>query len=166
MKRKYWGDKHSPGPEAPPKGVHIEDLMSSQVMTVTRGHSVGKVRALMAKHGIHCLPVTDGEGVPVGIVTSSDLIEKVSDETLVGQVMTKDVQTVPRYGDPHIAARLMRKHGIHHLVVTHEQEIVGILSSFDLLRLVEDRRFVLKNLPSKPKKANWESHTRREESGG
>jgi len=139
--------------------------MVAQVMTVTRSQSVGRARALMAKHGIHCLPVADAEGTPVGILTSYDLIGNVAEDALVGQVMTKDVQTVPRYADAHIAARLMRKNGIHHLVVTHEQEIVGILSSFDLLRLVEDRRFVVKNLPSKPKKKNWEDRKRREQSG-
>ncbi len=38
----------------------------------------------------------------------------------------------------------MRKHKIHHVVVTHEQEVVGIISSFDLLELVENRRFEAK----------------------
>ena len=45
----------------------------------------------------------------------------------------------------------MRNHQIHHLVVTHEQKIVGVLSAFDLLKLVEDHRFVMKN-PSTPSK--------------
>ena len=163
MKRKHWGDKHSPGPEGPAKVVRIEDLMVEQVITVSRSQTVGHARELMTKNGIHCLPVSDGSGHPIGIVTSTDLVEGVADETLVGAVMTRDVQTVPRYADPHIAARVMRNHGIHHLVVTHEQEIVGVLSSFDLLRLVEDRRFVVKNLPSKPKKSTWEKQQRRDE---
>jgi signal-transduction protein with cAMP-binding, CBS, and nucleotidyltransferase domain len=42
----------------------------------------------------------------------------------------------------------MRNHGIHRVVVTHEQKVVGVLSSFDLLTLVEDRRWVAKNPPT------------------
>ena len=36
---------------------------------------------------------------------------------------------------------------IHHAVVTHEKKVVGMISSFDLLKLVEDHRFVMKNPP-------------------
>ena len=41
----------------------------------------------------------------------------------------------------------MRNHRIHHVVVTHEKKVVGILSAFDLLKLVEDHRFVMKSAP-------------------
>ena len=42
----------------------------------------------------------------------------------------------------------MRKHRVNHVIVTHEKKIVGILSSFDLLQLVEEHRFVMKNAPA------------------
>jgi predicted transcriptional regulator len=156
MKKSHWGDKGSPGPERESKLVKIEDLMIHQVMTVTRHQTIGHVRDLLSKHSIHSLPVIDNDWEPVGIVTSSDVIESLADETLIGKVMTRKVYTVARYASPHIAARTMRKHHIHHLVVTHEQKIVGIVSSFDLLRLIEDKRFETKNLPSTPNKAKWE----------
>jgi len=155
MKKSFWGDKHSPGPEGSSGTVRVEDLMAERVVLLTRHQSVGHARKLMSELGIHCLPVAD-EGELVGIVTAYDLMESVEDETLVAKVMTREVRTVARYASPHVAARTMRNHHIHHLVVTHEQKIVGVLSSFDLLRLVEDKRFVSKNLPSKPKKASWE----------
>jgi signal-transduction protein with cAMP-binding, CBS, and nucleotidyltransferase domain len=66
--------------------------------------------------------------------------------------MTEKVYTIPMYNDVHHAARLMRNHKVHHVVVTHEKKVVGILSSFDLLKLVEDHRFVMKAAPSKPTK--------------
>ena len=43
----------------------------------------------------------------------------------------------------------MRNHKIHHVVVTHEKKVVGILSAFDLLKLVEGHRYVQKNAPTK-----------------
>jgi len=130
----------------------VADLMSERLVIVTRHQTVGHVRALLGRHGIHALPVVNVENEPVGIVTSLDLVGQISDEMLIGQLMTRDVYSVPKYADVSLAARIMRNHRIHHLVVTHEREIVGILSSFDLLRLIEGRRFVARNPPSRPQK--------------
>lgn len=156
MKRQFWGDKGAPGPERDSGTVRIEDLMTRELVTVTRHQSIGHVRELVQQHGIHCVPVVDPDGRAAGIVTTADLVETVDARTLVGNVMTREVQTVTPYADPALAARLMRKHGIHHLVVTHEHKVVGVLSTFDLLELVEDRRFVARNAASAPRKAAWE----------
>lgn len=141
----------------------VADVMVEQVMHVTRHQSIGHVRELMTRHGIHGLPVVNAENEPIGIVTSSDLLGDSRDESPVGQLMTRDVLTIPRYADVHLAARMMRNHRIHHLVVTHEGAIVGLLSSFDLLRLIENKRFVLKNPPSRPGKGG--GRRRRAEDG-
>ena len=45
----------------------------------------------------------------------------------------------------------MRKNKVHHVVVTHEKRVVGLISSFDLLKLVEGHRFVSKQGPSDTK---------------
>jgi CBS domain-containing protein len=61
--------------------------------------------------------------------------------------MNTKVYTIPEYNDVHHAARLMRNHKVHHVVVTKEKKVVGILSAFDMLKLVEDHRFVMKPGP-------------------
>ncbi len=141
----------------------VADVMTEQVMLVTRHQSIGHVRELLGKHGVHSLPVVNAENEPIGIVTSMDLVGQTNDEAPVGQLMTRDVYTIPKYADVHLAARMMRNHRIHHLVVTHEGGIVGLVSSFDLLRLIENKRFVVKNLPSRPQKGGGKR--RREEEG-
>ena len=76
--------------------------------------------------------------------------------TPISQFMSTDVYTVPRYDQPHIAARVMRNHHLHHVVVTEDKLVVGMVSSFDLLRLVEEHRFTMKQGPTpsrKPKRA-------------
>lgn len=128
----------------------VADVMTEQVMRVTRQQSIGHVRELLGRHEIHALPVVNGENEPIGIVTSLDLVGLTNDEAPIGQLMTRGVFTIPKYADVHLAARIMRNHRIHHLIVTHEREIVGLVSSFDLLRLIENKRFVVKNLPSRP----------------
>ena len=127
--------------------VKISDLMSKRVIQVNPHHSVARVRRLMTKNRLHAVPVVDTDDHPVGIVSTIDLLS-AKDETPVSKVMTEQVFTIPQYNDVYLAARLMRKHHIHHVVVTHEKAVVGILSTFDLLGLVEDHRFVMKPAPT------------------
>jgi len=126
--------------------------MVANVLTAKPDETIGMVRKRILKKNVHCLPVIDVEEHPVGIITSSDFMESVDDETLVSDVMTEKVYSVPRYDDVHVAARIMRNHKIHHVVVTHEQKVSGIISSFDLLELVEEHRFMIKNSPPESKR--------------
>ena len=86
------------------------------------------------------------------VVRGKDLVEDLKDSTPISQVMTKEVITIPQYNDVHLAARLMLNHRVHHVVVTHEKKVVGFLSSFDLLSLVEEHRFVMKGAPQKARR--------------
>ena len=132
--------------------VKIEDLMVKSVVTTRPHKSVGHAKDIMKTNHINSVPVVDDEDHIEGIVTSTDMLADVSDNTPVSKIMATKVYTVPLYSDPHIAARVMRNHKIHHVVVTHEQKIVGVLSAFDLLKLVEDHRYVMKNAPTPSKK--------------
>ena len=132
--------------------VTIDELMQPQVMTATPHQSVGHVRKVMSEHKVSAMPVVDPEGHPVGIVTATDMLDDHKDATPISQVMASPVYTVPRYDGPHIAARVMRNHHLHHVVVTEAKEVVGMISSFDLLQLVEDHRFVAKQGPTPSKK--------------
>jgi CBS domain-containing protein len=127
--------------------VTVNDLMVSRVMTTTLRQTYGHVKKVLNDHSVSCIPVVDGENEPVGMVTTTDFLEARPDETPVEKFMETKVYSVPRYADPSLAARIMRNHHIHHIVVTDEKKVVGILSSFDLLRLVEEHRFVMKNPP-------------------
>ena len=118
----------------------VYDLMLEQVITVQPHHTVDHVRRLISTNHIHAIPVVDSEGDLVGIVSSADLVSDFKGRTPVSQIMTRKVYTVPQDDDVHTAARVMRSHRIHHLVVTDDQKVIGILSSFDLLRLIEEQR--------------------------
>jgi len=134
--------------------VKVKDLAISKVVTTVPHKSVKHARDIMKTKKIHSLPIVNTEGEPVGIVTAKDLIEEMSEETPLSRIMTKELHTIPLYADVYIAARMMRNKKIHHLLVTDEQKLVGILSSFDLLKLVEDHRFEIKNPPTPSRKAS------------
>jgi len=128
--------------------VQVSDLMVTTVMTANAHQTCGHIRKLLKDHNVNCLPIVNPEGEPVGIVSSVDFLDDHSEGTRISQFMTKKVYTVPQYSDASLAARIMRNHQIHHLIVTNHKKVVGILSSFDLLKLVENHRFVLKNPPT------------------
>ena len=132
--------------------VKIAELMADQVVTAEPHHSVEHVRGVLHRCGIHALPVVGPDGEPVGIVSSADLAADLKNGTPVSRIMTAEVRTVPAYNDVSMAARIMRKHRIHHVVVTHEKRVVGIISSYDLLKLVEGHRFTAKAAPSATKR--------------
>ena len=67
----------------------------------------------------------------------------------VSTLLKHHVYQVPAYNDISVAAKIMRKHRIHHLLVTHEKELKGIISSFDLLQLIDGHRFKMTNPPGK-----------------
>ncbi|MEM9596656.1 MAG: CBS domain-containing protein, partial [Acidobacteriota bacterium] len=62
----------------------------------------------------------------------------------VSEVMDRNVLVVDRRADVHTAAQLMRRRQRHHVVVTDGGKIVGIVSAFDFLELVENHRFEMK----------------------
>ena len=134
--------------------VKVKDLMREQVVTAQPHHTAEHIRALIERNHISAVPIVDPEGHPVGIVSATDLVGEVKAGTPASSIMTEKVYTIPAYEDVHVAARMMRNHEIHRVVVTHEQSIVGILSAFDLLKLVEDHRFTMKNPPTRGKKGN------------
>jgi len=126
----------------------VHELMTQSVVT-TRPHvTVGHVRKMFENNKIGALPVVDSDDQPVGIISATDLVADLKEGAPISSVMTEKVYTVPKYEDVSIAARVMRNHGIHRVIVTHEQKVIGVLSSFDLLKLVEGHRFVAKNAPT------------------
>lgn len=128
--------------------VKVADLMTDHVVHAAPHHTVDHVRGMLERNRITAIPVVDSSGHPLGIASLSDLTRDLSPGTPISKIMTEKVYTIPRYEDVHIAARVMRNHRIHRVVVTDEQKVVGVISAFDLLALVEEHRFVMKNPPT------------------
>ncbi len=133
--------------------IKIADVMAKRVITVQPHHTVIHARQIMERNHISALPVVGPENEALGIITSTDLAQQHKDETPCSRVMNGHVYAVPAYNDVSIAARIMRKHKIHHVVVTKEKCVVGLISSFDLLKLIDGKRFELKKAPTPTKKA-------------
>ncbi|MEO5840391.1 MAG: CBS domain-containing protein [Acidimicrobiales bacterium] len=117
----------------------VDEVMSEVVETATITDVVGPLRDLMIERSIHSVPILDAGGKLVGIVTSSDLVEEWAPQMGVQTVMSRNVETVPRHRSVVDAARTMVAKQIHHLVVTERDRVIGVLSSFDLLKHLAGR---------------------------
>jgi signal-transduction protein with cAMP-binding, CBS, and nucleotidyltransferase domain len=108
----------------------VRDLMTESVITVEPDATIDRVRRILQRNKVGALPVVDPDGQPVGIVSATDLVPSLEGDSLVSAIMTEKVYTVPKYDDVSVAARIMRNHKIHRLVVTHEQRVVGMITTF------------------------------------
>jgi CBS domain-containing protein len=120
--------------------VHtIDELMTDKVTSVNANDPVGQVRYELRREHIHAAPVVDNAGKLLGVVTSFDLIDDGSPTRYVQSIMTTDVVTVSPHTNVTDAARTMVEHRVHHLVVTQRNVVLGIVSSFDLMRHLAGR---------------------------
>lgn len=141
--------------------IQVHDLMSTNVVMIQPHYTAEQIRQKFSDKKINTAPVVDSEQTPLGIVSSSDLIADIKNNTPASTFMTDSVFTIPEYEGVEVAARMMRNHKIHHLIVTKEKKVIGIISSFDLLKLVENKKFEIKN-PSTPKKRGLGSRSKAE----
>ena len=133
--------------------VTIGEIMTAPVMTVTKHQHAEHAASLMRDHHVSALPVVGPDQEPLGVITASDLLDHHAEATPVSVLMTTPALTVPASEGPHVAARIMRNHHVHHVIVIDHHRVVGIVSAYDLLELVEDHRVVAKNAPTPSRKA-------------
>lgn len=128
--------------------VTVAEVMHSPVMTITKHETFAHAAQLMRTHKISALPVVGPDDEPIGMVTASDLLDDYAGSAPVSSFMSKPPLTVPVGEGPHVAARIMRNHHLHHVVVVDHHKVVGIVSAYDLLELVEEHRFQMKQPPT------------------
>jgi CBS domain-containing protein len=100
--------------------------------------SIAEASRIMAAHGVGSVLVRGPAGQPLGIVTTRDLRDRVlaagraSDEP-VTTVMSSPVLAVSPEAFVFEALLLMTQHDVHHLAVVEAGQLVGVVSSHDLL---------------------------------
>jgi CBS domain-containing protein len=112
----------------------VDQYMSKNVRVARLTDIVGPLRDVMLKQKLHAVPVLDDDNELRGIITSADLIEEWAPQMGVQTVMSAEVRSVAPDTSVTEAAKAMVEHQIHHLVVVDRGVVVGMVSSFDLLR--------------------------------
>jgi CBS domain-containing protein len=124
----------------------VADLMRTDLKTIRGDSTVREAIDLLAEAHITGLPVIDGRGGLIGVVSSSDVLQAESlasdtkaleglfDETLVQDIMTPRPQTISPEATLREAAQQLLYLEIHRLFVEREGKVVGVISTSDLVR--------------------------------
>ena len=122
----------------------VKDVMSSPVVTIKEDASANRVAELMDKHGLGGIIVTSKEEKPLGIITERDLVGRVlaknvkPDSVKAKEVMTSPLITIEPDETIKEAARRMSRLNIRRLGVVYRGQLIGVLSSKDVLAVVPE----------------------------
>lgn len=141
--------------------MKVADFMSTTPITVTADVGLEAAARLMVDHRVSGLPVVDGAGGVIGMITEGDLIRRVelgtagrpagwlsglfspgrsarefvsTHGTRVGEVMSGEVVSVSPEATLAEVVALMDTHQVKRLPVLQAGRLVGIISRADLLR--------------------------------
>ena len=118
----------------------VSDLMTTNLVTATVHMPLTEVASLMIKHGIHHLPVLTPEGKLEGIVSNSDFQKALALDTpmnKVGDIMTPNLAKLEPDDTVRTAASLFTLNKFHALPVVKNEKLVGMLTTLDLIRLID-----------------------------
>ncbi|MGA9532600.1 MAG: CBS domain-containing protein [Anaerolineales bacterium] len=126
----------------------VRDWMSSPVVLIAPETTITQALTLMRRRGIHSLVVdlTKGGDPTYGIVTTTDIRDKIVAESMdpsamtVDQIMTSPVVCARSDWNLRQAAQKMGELGAHHLPVEDERgSLIGMISATDIFIAVEER---------------------------
>ncbi|HRG68115.1 MAG TPA: CBS domain-containing protein [Saprospiraceae bacterium] len=124
----------------------VQEIMVRDVICVNPTDTLQKVKELLINNRIHHVPVVETDMKLVGIITTYDLFKLAVDHkdyptTKVGNVMTKILATIEPIDKVGTAAEVFMEHLFHALPVVENGKLVGIVTSFDVLRYEYNREY-------------------------
>jgi len=126
--------------------TRLEDFLklnkNRQIWTISKDQSVMQALILMSEKNIGAIIIVDNSDFPIGIFSERDYARKIilkgksSKDTLLDEVMTKELITVTRDYKIDQCMEIMNEKRIRHLPVLENKKIVGIISIGDVLKIM------------------------------
>ena len=127
--------------------MNAGEVMNTPIVAASLKASCREVALYMLLGGFSGVPIADGEGALVGIVTEIDLLRavrsgKALDGTPVADIMTRNVITVDVATPIQQVMDILDSAHILRVPVTRNGALVGIVSRPDLLRAAVEPQFI------------------------
>lgn len=147
---------------------YVKDIMSEDVISIHDNETIKQLVDVFAEAEVQGVPVVDDDGYVVGVVSATDVIKDTSsyefyqasfikpflvkfskDEDFmknkVSTIMTARLFYISPEDTVAKMAKLMYENKIHRLLVIDNKKLVGIVSTFDLLKLIatSDEEFIV-----------------------
>jgi len=122
----------------------VRDVMSSPVITMDEDETVNQAAVNMNTNDVGAIVVTNKEGKSIGIITERDIVKRVvaknlKPDTVQGKkIMTTPLVTIEPEANITDAARRMTHLGIRRLGVIYKGDLIGIISSKDVLAVMPE----------------------------
>jgi CBS domain-containing protein len=126
--------------------TRLEDFLklnkNRQIWTISKGQSVMQALILMSEKNIGAIIIVDNDDFPIGIFSERDYARKIvlkgksSKDTLLDEVMTKELITITRDYKVEQCMEIMNEKRIRHLPVLENKKIVGMISIGDVLKIM------------------------------
>jgi CBS domain-containing protein len=122
----------------------VRDIMSSPVITIDEDETSNKAAVSMEKNNLGAVIVTNKAGKSIGIITERDLVNRViaknlKPDTIKGkEIMTTPLVTIEPEATISDAARRMTRLDIRRLGVIYKGNLLGIVSSKDILGVMPE----------------------------
>lgn len=122
--------------------MQVVDLMTTDVITVSRETGIRDAARLMFRNRVSGLPVTSPDGSLIGIITEADFLRLEVERQeggnelgeTVGEVMSAGVVTTGPETEVYDAAKMMTFQDIKRLpVVDDDSRLLGIISRADIV---------------------------------
>ena len=126
--------------------TRVEDFLklnkNRQIWTISKDQSVRQALVLMSEKNIGAIIIVDNNDFPVGIFSERDYARKVilkgksSKDTLLDEVMTKELITITRDYKIDQCMEIMSEKKIRHLPILEDKKILGVISIGDVLKIM------------------------------
>ena len=137
--------------------TRLEDFLklnkNRQIWTISKDQSVMQALILMSEKNIGAIIIVDNNDFPIGIFSERDYARKIilkgksSKDTLLDEVMTKELITVTKDHKIDQCMEIMVEKRIRHLPVLENKKIIGIISIGDLLKItIKDQKELINQL--------------------
>ena len=130
----------------------VEDYMTKEVVFANLTDALQLAATKMAERDIGSIVIVQ-EGKPIGIVTERDFVRRVAalgkdSRTLtVADIMSTPLVTVGPECDINSAAKIMTDNNIKRLPVVEGERLVGIITSFDIAKVMAEEAHPLLQTP-------------------
>jgi len=123
----------------------VRNIMTRNIVKIDREKLVCEVEGLFISHKISAAPLVDKSGKIAGFVTKSDINRFHFTHgdpyyTRAWEIASPIVVTIDVTASIKEAANLMIEKHLHHLLVVNGDNMAGIVSSFDFIKLVAGKQ--------------------------
>ena len=114
--------------------MKVRDIMTTPVVTAPGDMAIGDLADLLARHKITAVPITDEQGVVVGLVSEFDLMAKQG--KTAADIMTRGVIAVDQETEVDDVRFLLVERRIRRVPVMDGGHLVGVVSRSDIVRVM------------------------------